>query len=91
TPASNFSLFDLEGPLSVLPVRVEAGIRPITANVSMTYYLTESVALVPAGVQAPAGSFLVIEKSADLQTWTPAAFLTNGTAPKAYFRLKVAQ
>jgi hypothetical protein len=86
-PAVPFTVLDLEGPLSVQPDIPLA----FPTTVSMTYYLTSDVALVPAGVQAPSGSILTIEKSADLQTWTPAAFLTNGTAPKAFYRIKVAQ
>lgn len=85
---------EFTGPITItLSDKIESSLSVSYRNYSgwITYYLTDDVIQVPAGVQAPAGSVLMIEKSTDLKTWNPAFFLQNSTDPKAYYRFKVAQ
>jgi hypothetical protein len=74
--------FEIAGPLTVA----------LNASCFITYFFASDITqVVGQAIQSPAGSIVTVEKSIDLHTWYPAYVTTEKSAPKAFYRLSIAQ
>ena len=81
--------FEISGPCTVSIARPWNSSAP---SYYLTYYFVSDVVQAASqSIVSPAGSLVVVEKSADLTNWYPAFFTTDQASPQSFFRLNISR
>ena len=80
--------FEISGPCTVSIAR---GGNYAPGHYLTYYFVSDVVQAASQSIVSPAGSLVVVEKSADLTNWYPAFFTTDQASPQSFFRLNISR